>query len=98
MKGRPIPFLLSGVLAHAFLLFHGLALAYGSSSAVLEVSTVILPDPPPAIVQTLNAKKEVLAAYELHPSKALEKAHMVSELEEAKFTSGKVRIISVTFN
>lgn len=98
MKGKLYLFNLGGLLALAILLSHGLALAYGSSSAMLEVSTVILPELPPAVVQTLNANKEILSVDEMHPSEALEKLRVISMTEETKGGAGKIKVILVTFN
>jgi hypothetical protein len=98
MKGNLSSFIRGGLLAHVLLLCHGMAIAYGTSSATLEVSTVILPEPPPVVVQTLNAKKEVIAVYQMHPSNAMENAYVISTMEEAKGDAGKIKIISVTFN
>lgn len=98
MKGNLSSFIRGGLVAHVFLLFHGMAMAYGSNSATLEVSTVILPEPPPVLVQTLNAKKEVIAVYQMHPADAMENASVISTMEEAKGDGGRIKIISLTFN
>lgn len=98
MKGLSPSFMLRGAAAQCLFLFHGIAIAYGSSSTALEVSAVVLPEPAPAIVRTLNANKEVVATYEIHPGTAMEKVHVMSMMEEAKGDASSIKIISVTFN
>ncbi len=98
MKGTLTSFIFGSLLAQFLLLFHGAALAYGSGSAVLVVSTTIFPEPPSAVVQILDSNKEIISTYELPPSEALEQAQIISMTEEAKGDVRKIKIISVTFN
>ncbi len=75
----------------------GIALASGSESALLRISTYVPSPPPPAVVHILDANKDVIRSYEGPASTALETAHEIILMEEAKVDRHVVKTISITY-